>query len=467
MNCRGKILSEDFVNLIQESLGMDDSERLFKSLEAGEDIVSVRINSHKCFEGDDSSLPLFAKKIFGDNLDAAVEWCKSGYYLKQRISFTADPYFHCGAYYVQDASSMFPSIISKFFGDLKGARVLDLCAAPGGKSTHLASLLEESSLLVSNEVIRKRVLPLMDNIAKWGCANVVVTNNFPDVLGGLHNFFDLIFADVPCSGEGMFRKSGEAMDGWSLGAVRECAAKQKQIVSDVWTALKEGGIFVYSTCTYNHYEDEDNVDFICRNLGAEVLESAKFIPGVIRGEGQFYAVLKKNSAGAGWVAGTPNLKSNSVPKTVRQDCCNWLGNKYIYVRRDDGMVKAYPKTLAGDIIFLEKYLNVAASGIAVAIAKGSDVIPYADLALCNDFGNLNFLQNEENRGRLFPSYELTKEEALQFLTKRPLVLSQMPRGYIFLTYSGLGLGFVKNLGNRTNNLLPAGRAIHSTKLVDS
>ena len=480
MKCGDKILSEDFVSLMKESLGERDASLLFSSLEGGEDVVSVRLNPFKSLLSPDGFLNECASKIFGANLDCSVKWCKSGFYLKKRVSFTTDPYFHCGAYYVQDASSMFPEIIKGFLSvykdntsknatsdlsanvsaneKLSGIKLLDLCAAPGGKSTHLASMLDDSSLLVSNEAIKKRVLPLMDNVAKWGCSNVLVTNNYPDALGKLQGFFDVILADVPCSGEGMFRKSGDAIDGWSLKAVNDCAERQRKIVSDVWPALIEGGIFIYSTCTYNHYEDSDNVNFICNSLGAELLDTRKFVPGSVRGDGQFYAVLRKIGGGSA------KRRKQSVEKKTCS--CNYLGDRYLYVQKENGFIKAYPKNLADDILYLEGNLNVAASGIVVATAKGKDLIPYSDLALCNDFENAKYSGGAKTGEPLFPVKEVSKEEALQFLTKRPLVLPQMPLGYIFLTYNGLGLGFVKNLGNRTNNLLLSGRAIHNTNLVD-
>jgi 16S rRNA C967 or C1407 C5-methylase (RsmB/RsmF family) len=466
MRCGDKILSEDFVSLMKESLSERDASSLFSWLESGEDVVSVRLNPFKSFFSPDGSLNECASKIFGDNLDSPVEWCKSGFYLKKRVSFTADPYFHCGAYYVQDASSMFPEIIRKFFTvnptvneKISGIRMLDLCAAPGGKSTHLASMLDDSSLLVSNEAINKRVVPLMDNVAKWGCSNVLVTNNYPDAFGKLTGYFDVILADVPCSGEGMFRKSGDAIDGWSLSAVRMCAERQRKIVSDAWPALKDGGIFIYSTCTYNHYEDSDNVDFICNTLGAELLDTRKFVSGSVRGDGQFYAVLRK--------LGGRSAKEGRQAVEKKISNCNYLGNSYLYLQKENGFIKAYPKKLANDILFLEGKLNVAASGIVVATVKGKDLIPFSDLALCNDFENVKYSGGVKTEESLFPVKELSKEEALQFLTKRPLVLPQMPLGYIFLIYNGLGLGFVKNLGNRTNNLLLSGRAIHNTNLVDS
>ncbi|MDD3910723.1 MAG: rRNA cytosine-C5-methyltransferase [Bacteroidales bacterium] len=498
MKCGDKILSEDFVSLMKESLGERDASLLFSSLEEGEDVVSVRLNPFKSLLSPDGFLNECASKIFGANLDCHVKWCQSGFYLKKRVSFTTDPYFHCGAYYVQDASSMFPEIIKGFISvykdntsknatsdlsanvsaneKLSGIKLLDLCAAPGGKSTHLASMLDDSSLLVSNEAIKKRVLPLMDNVAKWGCSNVLVTNNYPCAFGKLQGYFDVILADVPCSGEGMFRKSMEAIDGWSLKAVSDCAEKQRQIVSDAWPALKEGGIFIYSTCTYNHYEDSDNVNFICNSLGAELLDIRKFVPGAVRGDGQFYAVLRKFGVSSQSVVsvktGTKRYNDKKSKKEGKQtvgriiSACNYLGDRYLYVQKENGFIKAYPKNLADDILCLEGKLNVAASGIVVATAKGKDLIPYSDLALCNDFENAKYSGGAKTGERLFPVKEVSKEEALQFLTKRPLFLPQMPPGYIFLTYNGLGLGFVKNLGNRTNNLLLSGRAIHNTNLVD-
>lgn len=199
-----------------------------------------------------------------------VAWCETGYYLPERLSFTFDPLFHAGAYYVQEASSMF--LEQAIRSHVKTpVRCLDLCAAPGGKSTHLAACLPEGSLLVSNEVIRSRSHILAENIAKWGNPNCIVTNNDPKEIGCLTHFFDVIIADVPCSGEGMFRKDTDSTGEWSVANVELCAGRGRRIIHDVWNALKPGGLLIYSTCTYNMEEDEENIHYITEELGAEAL----------------------------------------------------------------------------------------------------------------------------------------------------------------------------------------------------
>jgi len=200
----------------------------------------------------------------------AVPWCETGYYLPERIPFTFDPLLHAGAYYVQEASSMFLEQAVRAYVH-EAVTCLDLCAAPGGKSTHLCSLLPADSLLVCNEVIRSRSYILAENITKWGYPNTLVSNDDPASLGRLTRFFDLIVADLPCSGEGLFRKDAGSTSEWSLANVNLCAARQRRIIHDVWDALKPGGLLIYSTCTYNTEENEDNIRYIKNELGAEVL----------------------------------------------------------------------------------------------------------------------------------------------------------------------------------------------------
>lgn len=486
-------INKDFELLIGESLEKEAADALFSSLDSERNTTSVRLNPFKmpCDGFHESAL-----KLFGENLDGAVKWCESGFYLKQRINFTLDPLLHAGVYYVQDASSMYLQLIAGLIANPYGSdssmamhdsrrtmKVLDLCAAPGGKTLHLASLLPDGSLLVSNEAVRKRVAPLMDNVARWGCSNIVVTNNFPSSFTHFKSMFDVIVADVPCSGEGMFRKSEDAVSGWSLENVDECAKRQREIISDVWPSLMEGGLLVYSTCTYNHLENSDNVNFICSSLGASVVDifsasgcesvncipdglcrtecgGFQFVPGLVRGEGQFFAVLRKNSSGnctaRNCLNGSAKSRAAHNAATACKEC-NWLDDQYIYREKTVGeasMIKAYPLSVADDIIALENSnLNVAAGGVAVAVRKGKNLIPHADLALCNDF-----MQQPEIQG-VFPSVELTKEEALKFLAKESLAFPDVKTGYILLKYKEKALGFVKNLGSRSNNLLPPWRRI--------
>jgi 16S rRNA C967 or C1407 C5-methylase (RsmB/RsmF family) len=222
-------------------------------------ITSVRVNPAKL------EIPVFPNF-------QPVSWSRYGWYLQSRPSFTFDPLFHAGCYYVQEASSMFLEQALKQCADVsKKLRVLDLCASPGGKSTHLQSLLSTDSLLVSNEVIRNRAAVLKQNIIKWGTANVVVTNNDPMHFGRLEGFFDVMVIDAPCSGSGLFRRDETAIQEWSPDNVQLCYGRQQRILSDAMPALKEGGILIYSTCSYSRLEDEQIMDWLVEEWGMESL----------------------------------------------------------------------------------------------------------------------------------------------------------------------------------------------------
>lgn len=278
-------LPEAFVNRTKNLLG-NEYQELVKALELVPP-TSIRANN----------------KIDYQPSEEHVTWCESGFYLNERPLFTADPLFHAGVYYVQEASSMFlVQAIKQHFPEAQ--TVLDLCAAPGGKSTLLSQTLPESSLLVSNEIIRSRAYILAENLIKWGNPNVVVTNNDPKDFDTLSGFFDAIVIDAPCSGEGMFRKDAGAIEEWSEYNVKLCAERQRQIVSSVWDALKTDGILVYSTCTFNREENEENVRWICEELGADLLNidlhgneditvsdfGYRFYPHKTKGEGFFMSV---------------------------------------------------------------------------------------------------------------------------------------------------------------------------------
>ena len=277
----------------------EEAPALLRALDE-EPSVSIRLNARKTRELE-LSLPL------GD----AVPWAGPlGYYLDQRPSFTADPLWHAGCYYVQEASSMLLSLVKPLLGE-EPLTALDLCAAPGGKSTLLLDLLPEGSVLVSNELIRSRAQILAENIQKWGSARSIVTSTEPRALGKLRTTFDFILVDAPCSGEGMFRKDEEARRQWSPGLVAQCARQQREILEDIWPALRPGGILVYSTCTFNRDEDEAMVGYLVEEFGAEPLALPdcpneitpstlspypcyRMMPHRVRGEGLFLAVLRKS-----------------------------------------------------------------------------------------------------------------------------------------------------------------------------
>ena len=269
-------IKESFRKYLEEAIGCDKALVAFSAFEEAAK-VSVRINPYK--QG---------KEFTGKS----IPWNQYGRILEERPKFTLDPHFHGGAYYVQDSSSMFVGHVFRRLMDrircsASGTiRVLDLCAAPGGKTTDLAASLRDvfgdGFILVSNEVMKQRAGILADNVALWGDPNVVVTSDDPRSFASLPGFFDVVVTDVPCSGEGMFRKDEEAQKQWSEDNVALCQARQKRIIADMWPCLKPGGILIYSTCTFNRLENDDNVEWIAEELGAEVLKPiTEDIPGVI------------------------------------------------------------------------------------------------------------------------------------------------------------------------------------------
>jgi 16S rRNA C967 or C1407 C5-methylase (RsmB/RsmF family)/NOL1/NOP2/fmu family ribosome biogenesis protein len=372
----------------------------------------------------------------------AVPWASNAYYLPVRPSFTFDPLFHAGCYYVQEASSMFlEQIIRKQVS--KPVKVLDLCAAPGGKSTQLVSVLPEGSLLVANEIIRSRAYVLAENLVKWGNPNVLITNNDPSTIGQCNAFFDVIVADVPCSGEGMFRKDAGAIDEWSIHTVQLCAERQKRIIADVWPALKSGGLLVYSTCTYNREENEDAIAWICRELGAEIAEEPhRFMPHRTKGEGFFIAAVRKNGKNETMSGNRKTVKPIKIPPELK----NWLLHWDDFsVFSEKNSFTAVPSNHSEDYNFLKNRLKIISAGVPSGEIKGKDFIPAHALSMSCSFAS-----------SAFPKWELNKENALKYLRKEALqeIAPDLPKGYILITYLNFPLGFIKNIGNRGNNLYP-------------
>ncbi len=424
--------------------------------------VSIRVNKTKSF-------------LHNETMD--VPWCSSGFYLGERLTFTFDPLFHAGCYYVQEASSMFvEQIIRKYVTEPTVA--LDLCAAPGGKSTHLRSLLPEGSFLVANEVIRNRSQILAENLIKWGHPDVAVTNNDPADFSDLGTLFDLILTDVPCSGEGMFRKDPGAIEEWSPENVTICYQRQRRIIADIWPALKPGGILIYSTCTYNLMEDEENIEWIKKELGAESLSVDvpqewgitgnlagtdtpvyRFLPHKTKGEGFFLAALRKLGDDEIQPMRTKSSKRNKKekPLEIPQQAKLWLQHpeEFNIERRGDFIV-ACRKNNAELINLLYQQLRVVHSGIIIAEVKGKDLIPHQSLAMSNELNTTEF-----------SSCELTYEQAISYLRKEAIVLdATVPKGYLLLQYKNVPLGFVKNIGNRANNLYPQEWRIRSGYLPE-
>lgn len=450
------MIKESFRKYLEEAIGSDNALVAFSAFDNSAS-VAVRRNPFKegiCPEG------------------RRVPWCVHGRILPERPQFTLDPHFHAGAYYVQDSSSMFAGHVFRHI--LKGikvpsgrpVRVLDLCAAPGGKTTDIAASLREAFgdgfILVSNEVMKARAGVLADNVALWGDPNVVVTSDDPSACASLTGFFDIVVADVPCSGEGMFRKDEEARKQWSEDNVALCEARQRRILADMWPSLSKGGVLIYSTCTFNMYENDGNVDWTASELGAEplfiddVLEPGEgvirtrlgysLVPGHVEGEGQYCSALRKTSESDWREArgrGGRTVKALPVPKGLKVPV-----NKEVTVRMKGETVTAVPAVISADLAMLEAHLHVIAAGCAVGVMKGDTLVPDADLALS--------LMLDESA---YPSADLDRKAALAYLHRDAVSLPDAPRGYVVVKYEGLPLGFVKNLGNRCNNLHPQSRRI--------
>lgn len=419
--------------------------------DSAEQSVSVRINPCKPFNVEDAQF----------KIESPVPWCPYGKYLSERPSFTLDPLLHAGAYYVQEASSMFlwhvlDHTVEKKSRNLK---VLDLCAAPGGKSTLLASYFEDA-LIVSNEVIKSRASILVENITKWGSDNVVVTNNDAKDFASLQNFFDVIVVDAPCSGSGLFRKDPEAIDEWSEENVLLCSQRQQRIIADVFPALKKDGIIIYSTCSYSEEEDEGIADWMMEDLhvanfklpldeswGIVETESQKykafgyrFFPDKIKGEGFFITAFKKND-GDDFSLRMPQLQSASKQEiTVAQD---WVKRErdLFFFKQHENILAIHAKWKQ-DVALLQKNVYIRKAGVTVGAIKGKDLIPDHELAV-------SLLMNE-NVQRINVGYD----EAIRYLKKKEMEMKNISKGWFVVDYCNVHLGWIKVLHNRVNNYYP-------------
>lgn len=465
-------LPEDFIKQTEAAMGGELWHTMAQGL-AGDAPVSIRLNPLKCG----------ATGCGAAGYDGRVPWCDRGIYLKSRPPFTFDPMLHAGLYYVQEASSMFLDLIMRRYVSHDAVTMLDLCAAPGGKSTVARAALHEGSLLVCNEPVRNRAQILAENIQKFGHEDVIVTNNMPHDFRRSGLTFDVILADVPCSGEGMFRKDKAATDEWSLQNVEKCQRLQREIITDIWPCLKPGGLLIYSTCTFNLKENEENVRFISEEMGAQLLEVGtdsswnitgsllrgfnepvyRFIPGLTRGEGLFIAVMRKD--GDCMHADTEHHakknrknRTGGTKGTVVKPDTEWLRqpDKFDTVRNNDTFI-AIPKTWKSVCDTACKHLKVLSAGVTLGEIKGKDIIPSQSLALSTAINTAAFNVSE-----------LDYTQAICYLRKETVTLPpDTPRGYVLVKHKGVPLGFVKNIGNRANNLYPAEWKIKSTHVPEA
>lgn len=488
-------MKKEFAEMIEK---LDDRrfDRLVETLAATPPEVSIRLNPLK-----DGALSGMAgrSETAGEREDAVEWWPESGRYLDRRPAFTFDPAMHQGRYYVQDASSMIMGAVARFIsrvvaGEMTAATApappllwLDACAAPGGKTTAALDGLPQGSLVVANEYDYQRAEILKENIAKWGNPSTVVTRGDTARFRTMRETFDVIAVDAPCSGEGMMRKDITARQQWTPALVEECASRQREILGNLWGALRPGGFLIYSTCTFNTVENEEMVRWMQAEYDAIPVDPAfgfnidgavslpgdpaplpamRFIPGRIRGEGLFMAILRKpGELHPAYLendtSGSPGKKDShrkerrkgknipcgaagNVSREMLETVRGWISDENIAVLPTEEGIRLFPRSWETLLPYMQKNLQVISAGVEAAEIKGKDIIPSQQLALSMWL-----------RRGAFPEVDMTLQQAIGYLSRETVALpATTPKGFVLLTYESFPLGFVKNLGNRSNNLYP-------------
>ncbi len=429
--------------------------------------ASIRLNPVKWRDRDMADLAEVLPSPMGQAVTTSpVPWWEGGCRVQPRPSFAFDPLWHAGAYYVQEASSMFLGhAVRELMGDRRGLRVLDVCAAPGGKSTQLATL-PQTGLLLSNETIRTRVPVLHENLVKWGSPRSFVSNEDPSALARLEGFFDLMVVDAPCSGSGLFRRDPAAIEEWSPAHVDLCSRRQRRILAEALPALAPGGVLVYSTCSYSREEDEEILDWLVREQGLEglririheewgVVESVtptgavgyRFYPDRLAGEGFFLACLRKGE-------GTPaSALTARPPRSVAwkgSDLADWISDpEALHFSERDGNLIAVPMDLAGDVAAITGLIRLRKSGVMAGRLLRGSLLPDHELAMSTLL----------HPGR--PLLPLSREDAVRYLRKEAVQPDGQTQGWALASWMGLPLGWLKCMPNRSNNHYPSEWRIRS------
>lgn len=440
-----------FCETMREMLSPVEAERLFASLD-GESPTAVRHNPYKCAD----------VKPAGEE----IAWSRYGRYLDERPQFTLDTDFAGGAYYVQEPGSQFVDHILRE-QHVEQGRILDMCAAPGGKTTIYSTAVGEDGLVVANEYVRNRAVILADNVRKWGLGNVVVTNNDPSHLAAFRGWFDVVAVDAPCSGEGMFRKDDGARAEWSAEGVRMCATRQMSILDEAWQTLRAGGVLIYSTCTFNRTENEGVVAQMMERYGDEIVEAEpihtseewgvecgrvgafqtfRFYPHRVQSEGFFVAVARK-ATDSGCARVTPRPRKRIMTDAVKADVAElarWVkAPKQMHFAMVGDTLYGYAAERYDEVRALAESLTVIYSGVAMGQIFKGRLKP--DWALSQYVGL---------RREAVACVEVSKEEALDYLRKRDISATQFDEGLNLVVHNGVALGFVKRIGARCNNMYP-------------
>lgn len=443
-------LNTDFLEHIDHCQGFDKDA--FIASHQMSPVVSIRINKAK--------VSSYSTLIDDTNLGEEVPWCDSGFLLKERPSFTLDPLFHAGAYYVQEASSMFlQHVVKCLFPDGSGYKALDMCAAPGGKSTLLAGM-QQFGIIVSNEIIQSRVSVLQENIIKWGEMKVLVTNNDPNDFQKLPNYFDFVVVDAPCSGSGLFRKDEKAMNEWSPDMVDFCAARQKRILHAASETLAEGAYLFYSTCSFSEQENESNLDYL---IDTGLFESVaipveaswnivhtcskengahgyRFYPDKIKGEGFFCGVLRRTGLSI-----QNGIHNASFPKALsfKADLSEWInGIERLHFFQRGEEIFAFDAQYAHELAMVSSVLKLRKSGLRLGELIRDDFVPNHELAM-------SIIKSAE-----IPNIEIDHKQALQYLRRETLDLGDIPKGWSLVQYKHIALGWVKQVQGKAKNHYP-------------
>jgi len=445
------VLPESFIQSLEGLPGFE-KEAFIATHQNGEQVTSLRLNAFKTFEINNHP--------FLHN-PSQIPWCTNGFYLEERPLFVKDPLWHAGAYYVQEASSMFLHfILTQLYPNASDQIVLDLCAAPGGKSTLLANYFDKG-LVLANETIKNRNHILVENITKWGQDNVVVTQNDPAHFKSLPSFFDLVLIDAPCSGSGLFRKDPKAIEEWSLDHVQHCSTRQTRIIDDSWESIKEGGYLIYATCSYSKAEDEKIMDYIAslegmKNVPISIPSSFNIVetesdlhhakgyrayPNLIKGEGFFIAVFQKEFSNGGYAISKEHhlLPATKIEKELVANIFTLPEEKYLISHQQNLMALNAHWKESLEIISSQLYIKKI--GLNIGTVKGKDLIPSHDLAMSTW------------SSKPYNTFEIDLETALQFLRRADLHIEGV-KGWVLLTYMNIGLGWIKALPNRSNNYYP-------------
>jgi 16S rRNA C967 or C1407 C5-methylase (RsmB/RsmF family)/NOL1/NOP2/fmu family ribosome biogenesis protein len=437
--------------------------------ESGGQVTSLRINPDKwTHHGIEKLISGFNAFQQRDIKASAIPWCRNGYYLSERPSFTFDPFLHAGAYYVQEASSMFIGYaLEEVTAGQSSLKVLDLCAAPGGKTTLLASA-KNISLLVSNELIRTRVPVLYENVVKWGMPHVFVSQQDPRDFQRLPGFFDLMLVDAPCSGSGLFRRDSDAISEWSLQNVALCSQRQQRILADALPALKEDGLLIYSTCSYSREEDESILDWLISDCAMEsvkvdvpaewgIVETIsdvhngygyRFYPDKVKGEGFFMACLRKRKTTDS--VSSKFIKPDFATAADQKILSEWISapDRFAFIHKQDAHL-AVPLELIEDYAILSGNLSLRKSGTRIGNLIRGKLNPDHELAMST------ILQPE------LPKVPVDYSNAIRYLRKETFIPETAPQGWLLIDYEKLPLGFVKSMPNRANNYYPSDWRIRS------